>query len=333
MSRLPGAAWVPLPLFSTQQMSAHNIVCIHTMVGSLMGTDGYFRGLTNGTNAHYGTGGAGEQIRQWGDTKYRSGANYNGNGDCITIENADMGPGFPSWDTSNSAAVPAFTELQLDDLADILAWETSLEAHAACSSTWECHKVGIPLDIIPDSKPGRRGIGYHKLGVPGYVVDGGVLWSTKQGKVCPADRRVAQIPEIIRRAKLKRSGSVAAASPVQNIISLNQEETMELPYLQTTHLTVPAIPSGFKAVLTVTGQSDIGAVIYSKGIGSGGGVARLLGTSADWKLWVAPGFKATADVTGYAAVELINYGAQDPADKTKSITALAGAVITLVPAP
>jgi len=201
MSRMSGAAWVPLPHFSTTEMTAHNIICIHTMVGSLMGTDGYFRSITTGVNSHYGTGGAGEPIRQWGDTKFRSGANLNGNGDCITIEDADMGPGFPAWDTSNPANVPPFTDQQVEDIAHILAWESSIAAHAACPTSWACHRSGIPLEMIPDTLPGRRGIGYHRQGVDPYRVSGGVLWSSKYAKACPADRRYSQIPQIIARAK------------------------------------------------------------------------------------------------------------------------------------
>lgn len=200
MSRMPGAAWKPLPRGFTTPMTGHDIICEHTMVGSLAGTDGYFRGLTNGVNSHYGTGGLGE-IWQWGDTRFRSGANLNGNPNVISIENADMGPGFPAWNTRDGNAVPAFTPAQIEANARILAWESSRQAHAACPPNWSCHKHGIPLELIPDAKPGRRGIGYHRQGVPGYMAPGAVKWSSATGKVCPGDRRIAQIPQIIARAR------------------------------------------------------------------------------------------------------------------------------------
>jgi hypothetical protein len=60
MARMPGAVWKPLPRGFGTKMAAFDIVCLHTMVGSLAGTDGYFRGLTNGVNSHFGTGGGGE---------------------------------------------------------------------------------------------------------------------------------------------------------------------------------------------------------------------------------------------------------------------------------
>lgn len=186
MAIMPGVQWRPLPRPSSTRMSAHDVVVIHTMVGSLEGTDGYFRRLTNGVNSHFGTGGDGT-IRQWVDTTVRSGANGDGNYRCISIENADMGPQFPAWNTNDGGAVPPFTPAQIEANARICAWANTTH--------------GIPLALIPDSKPGRRGIGFHRLGVPGYVVAGGERWSSAAGKVCPAVRRIAQIPQIIDRAR------------------------------------------------------------------------------------------------------------------------------------
>lgn len=223
MSRMPGAAWVPLPRFSTGRMSAHNIVCIHTMVGSLMGTDAYFRSITSGVNSHYGTGGVGERIRQWGDTVFRSGANLDGNGEVISVENADMGPGFPAWDTSNPAAVPPFTDQQAEDIAQILAWECSVKAHANCPPTWACHREGIPLALIPDALPGRRGIGYHRQGVPGFMVPGAVKWSSSTGKVCPTDRRVGQLPSIIARAAQIQAGTTSEEDDTVKYLALRSD--------------------------------------------------------------------------------------------------------------
>lgn len=193
MAIMPGAVWRPIPA-STSRISSYDITCIHTMVGSLAGTDGYFRKIAPGVNSHFGTGGDGT-IYQWVDTAFRSGANLNGNYHIISIENADMGPEFAPWNTGDGNAVPAFTLAQIEANAKILAW-----AH-------ETH--GIPLGLIPDSKPGRRGTGYHRLGVPGYMVAGGEQWSSSTGKVCPGPRRVAQVPQIINRATQIAGGSTS----------------------------------------------------------------------------------------------------------------------------
>lgn len=186
MARMSGATWKPLPSPSKTPMDRYDLVCIHTMVGSLAGTDGYFRGLTNGVNSHFGTGGRGE-LWQWVDTAVRSGANGAGNHRAITIENADMGPGFAAWNTRDGSAVPEFTAAQIETNAQVCAW-----AHL---------EHGVPLVSVDTSRPDARGIGYHRLGVDYWRVPDGEKWSSSIGKVCPGARRIAQIPQIIARAK------------------------------------------------------------------------------------------------------------------------------------
>jgi hypothetical protein len=172
-----------MPGSSTTRISSYDIFCAHTMVGSLDGTDNYFRTSASGTNSHFGVGGDGT-IYQWVDTAYRSGANYNGNYHIVSVETADMGAPFGPWGGTD---VPAWTAAQIDALGRIARW------------VHDTH--GIPLTQIPDAKPGRRGVGYHRLGVPGYMVAGAEQWSTAQGKVCPGDRRISQVPQVIARAQ------------------------------------------------------------------------------------------------------------------------------------
>jgi hypothetical protein len=189
MARMPGAIWRPLAANydDMPRVTAWDIFCLHTMVGSLTGTDGYFRvgngAGYGGTESHFGVGHDGT-IYQWQDTAYQADANWRGGWHIISSENADTGTGFPKWGGSD---VPAFTPAQIEANAKIALW---------------LHKQhGIPLDIIPDAKPGRRGIGWHRQGVPGYAVAGAEMWSKATGKVCPGDRRVAQVPLISARAK------------------------------------------------------------------------------------------------------------------------------------
>jgi hypothetical protein len=183
MAIMPGAIWKPLPGTSTTRIASYDILCWHTMVGSLTGTDSYFRAQAAGTNSHFGVGHDGT-IYQWVDTTYRSGANLNGNYHIISVETADTGTGFTAWTGSN---VPAWTPAQLEANARIAAWVQKTH--------------GIPLTLIPDAKPGRKGNAYHRLGVPGYMVAGAEQWSSAQGKVCPGDRRIAQIPALLSRAQ------------------------------------------------------------------------------------------------------------------------------------
>lgn len=193
MARMPGADYRPLSIHGGA-MTGHDIACIHTMVGSLWGTDAYFR--SGVANSHFGTGGDGHLV-QWLDTATESWANLDGNPNVITCENADMGPEFAPWSGSD---VPAFTPAQVEILARWLAWVCSPAAHADCPTSWTCHAQGIPLELIPDDRPGRRGVGYHRHGIDNWRVTGGVLWSSHTGKVCPGDRRIAQVPAVIARA-------------------------------------------------------------------------------------------------------------------------------------
>lgn len=128
------------------------------------------------------------------NTAYKAEANGVANSRAISIETADMGTGFPKWDTRSGNAVPAWTDDQCEAIARIIAWS--------------CDTHDIPCVTIPDSRPERRGVGYHRLGVPGYVVPGGELWSSAQGKVCPGPKRIAQIPGIVARAQSLLKDSV-----------------------------------------------------------------------------------------------------------------------------
>jgi hypothetical protein len=202
MARMPGARWRPLAdnWAAQPRMARYNLVLIHTAVGSFEGTYSYFKnsGGYSGAESHFMTGGAGE-IDQYQDTAHQAEANGAANDEAISVENADMGPGFAAWNTNDGNAVPAFTPQQVEANAQICAW---------------AHRThGIPLELIPDSKPGRRGIGYHRLGVPGYMVPGAEKWSSATGKVCPGNRRIAQIPQIIARARQIVGGTPATGGP------------------------------------------------------------------------------------------------------------------------
>jgi len=182
---MPGAIWRPLPA-STVRISSYDILCWHTMVGSLDGTDAYFRKIAPGVNSHFGVGHDGT-IYQWVDTAFRSGANLNGNYHIVSVETADFGPGFPAWNTNDGSAVPAWTPAQIQANARIAAWANQ--------------EHGIPIELIPDARPERRGNGYHRQGVPGYMVPGAEKWSNATGKVCPGNRRIVQIPAVLDRSR------------------------------------------------------------------------------------------------------------------------------------
>lgn len=220
MLRYPNALYKPLGAQTEPVMRGHHVVCVHTMVGYLSSTDKYFR-LTNGlgyngTESHYGVGGpwGGDgalqldgTVWQWQDRGRQADANVDGGFTVISIETADNAPGLPQDITEWSAA-------QVDALVALIAWECSAAAHAECPAGWDC-RDGIPAVLIPDTQPGRRGIGYHRQGIDPWRVSGGVRWSLSRGKACPGDRRIAQLTNVvIPRVQAALSGAAPVPPPV-----------------------------------------------------------------------------------------------------------------------
>lgn len=201
---VPGeiADWVPLSTRQTERaMVGHHVACLHTMVGYLISTDQMWRpdGYV-GIESHFGVGGKwgpdvglglDGRIFQWQDLRYQSDANLDGNPTVISIETADNG----------REPIQPWSDKQLTSIVNLLDWLCRPDAHKQCPPSWLCHQIGIPRQLIPDTKPGRRGIGYHRQGIVGNYPDGlapgGVRWSNATGKTCPTDVRIHQIKSII----------------------------------------------------------------------------------------------------------------------------------------
>jgi N-acetylmuramoyl-L-alanine amidase len=126
---------------------------------------------------------------QYVDTAFRAFADVEANDDAIAIET--------QGGTGSSAQVESelWTPAQEERLADIMRWARAVH--------------GVPLELLPDSRPGRRGWGPHRLGiqhsrgvgaVSGWLQPGGERWSTVVGKLCPGAAKVGQIPGILGKA-------------------------------------------------------------------------------------------------------------------------------------
>ena len=192
--RYPGASWDPLGPQTEPRIQAHDVACLHTMVGSLAGVSAYFhQGGYSGLESHFGLGHDGA-VLQWQDCAFEADANYEGNHRVVSMETADTGPGFDAWSGSD---VPAWTPAQVDAIVAWLLWVTSPETHAACPADWLCHQHGIPRVLSPDTLPTRRGIGYHRQGIDPWRKPGAERWSVSTGKVCPGDRRITQLVDVI----------------------------------------------------------------------------------------------------------------------------------------
>lgn len=194
MTTLPGAKVAYLGPQTEPRMTAHDLVVVHTMAGGLAGTDGWFRvgnGLGfDGTEAHIGIGGATDgpadgEVRQWQDLDYQADANWQGNHRCISVETSDGGDPDRPWSAAQAAA-----------LVDTLAWL--------------CRRYGIPPRLVPDSRPGRRGIAYHRQGIDPWRAADGERWSKTAGKPCPGPVRIRQlvhdvIPAVVARLAQQRT--------------------------------------------------------------------------------------------------------------------------------
>jgi hypothetical protein len=171
----PMATWRPYTRAVSTTPLIHNVICAHTMVGTLDGS--YSHGNGAGNPYHmFGLAGDG-RLQQHHDLLTRSAANYEGNWRCIPIETEDKGPSFPSW-PGTCGTVPAWTDAQVDRLVELIAWL--------------CARFAIPPVLVPDSRPEHRGLAYHRQGCPPNVVAGGEAWSTSTGKCCPDTLRIDQ---------------------------------------------------------------------------------------------------------------------------------------------
>jgi hypothetical protein len=109
---------------------------------------------------------------------------------------------------------------QLDGNPTLVSLETQGGTEANCAGTWNEHQLavmadihawlhdirGLPLQMMPNSLPGSRGAGYHRLGVDPYRVNGGELWSSAYGKICPCPNRIAQLPGMVVQAQQIAAG-------------------------------------------------------------------------------------------------------------------------------
>lgn len=183
---LPGKSRVPL---------VPRIINAHTMVGTLAGTEAHFRPAGR-PYSHLGLRGDGYG-RQWQPFDYRAASDLDGNPYSISIECEDRGPLFPAWSGSD---VPPFTPAQVEWLVVTLAWL--------------CRRYTIPPVLTPDSKLGRMGPSYHRLGIDPWRVAGGLRYSSSYGKVCPGDRRISQfVTVIVPRVAMLVNGQTPGPTP------------------------------------------------------------------------------------------------------------------------
>ena len=193
-------------------LRSKDIICVHTMVGYLASTDAMFkRDGYGGTESHFGIGGVWGSdlsaqlngvIYQWQDLNYQADANLEGNPYIISIETADNAPQL-------AKDIRPWTDAQVEAMVRLIA---DL-----------CKRYDIPPKLIPDTKPGRRGLAFHAQGIEPRLVDGGRKWSLARGKECPGPVRIQQfmnqvIPLVQKKLNPPEEDIMASKAELREII-------------------------------------------------------------------------------------------------------------------
>lgn len=255
MAMMPGVTNRLLANQSRQGlMKSYQGISLHTMVGSLAGTDSMFqKDGTVGTESHFGVGEHGE-IYQWVDTKYTADANYLGSGHVISIETADYGGSFGRWNTAGDN-VPYWNAKQIAAIVKIIVW--------ACKT----HDIPIrQMSTVRD-----RGIGYHAMGVPGNELPNSLKgtryqWSKYAGKVCPGKKRISQIPGIVKLARGGTTSTTTTPAPADSEGILGMANYSHSPtYKKTQNLAygkwkTAEVGKGSTSILTCDGQPFLSQV-------------------------------------------------------------------------
>lgn len=172
---MPGAVWRPIPVSSSRaRRQKGRGVCLHVAVSESSSLFNYFS--TAEVDSHFYVAKSGV-IEQYVDADLVAYANLNGNYSLISVE---------TQGGVTNIEGESWTIAQVASLAKIAKWAHDTE--------------GVPLQVMPNSLPTSRGVGYHRLGVDPYRVPGGELWSSAYGKSCPGTAKIAQVTAVVKAA-------------------------------------------------------------------------------------------------------------------------------------
>lgn len=175
-SLFPGAKWRPIPVSPQRARRRKGRgVGFHVAVSEAPSLFGYFSTASSDSHFYVAKDGSCEQYVDADLVAYCGG---DGNPSMLWVET--------QGGVTNAEGEP-WTGAQVETLAQIAAWGHQTE--------------GYPLELMPDSRPTSRGIGWHKLGVRPFVAPGGEVWSSAYGKICPGLAKIGQIPGVRDRAR------------------------------------------------------------------------------------------------------------------------------------
>lgn len=188
-------------------------------------------------------------VEQYTDTRFTSNADFQGNQSSVSIE---------TWD----GAKPPFS----DYVIDRTPWNPRQLRAIAKLLAWICTTHGIPVQRMPDSRSSSRGIGYHRLGVPGYKVDDGEQWAAS-GKICPGEARIAQVDQVIQLTRSSGPWSERPPLQIDGILGPATVRRWQEIMLTTVNGKVPAPVDLVKAVQrTLNAKTGAGLAVDGLGI-------------------------------------------------------------------
>jgi uncharacterized coiled-coil protein SlyX len=199
LTRCPLAVWRPLPEFQSEPLITPTQLIFHTMVGTLAGTEGYFRDKTS-IESHYGLGckrcPVGAALWQWMNLDRQTDANRTANVRAHSVETCDL-----HYTTAANYSNPP--------------WDGDQVAKLIALGRWECDNFAIPRRICPT--PDSPGLGWHGMwdNTRFELVDGSTPWTPSAGKSCPNPTRRRQLVEIIIPAIIAGHDAEDIMTPAQ----------------------------------------------------------------------------------------------------------------------
>lgn len=116
------------------------------------------------------------------------------------------------WSTYQAnSTMPAWESQGGVTNADGEPWTENQVEAAAIIYAYLMETEGAPNQLMNNSLPSERGLGYHKLGIDPWRVSGGEIWSGARGKICPGQAKINGLPDILSRANELFHGSPSPA--------------------------------------------------------------------------------------------------------------------------
>lgn len=191
--RYPGGRWIPTG--DAGAMSSVRGCSWHEAVSRDEHGDGIAGWVRSAKSCHAYNGKNGD-FAQYMDIGRKAYGVSQGNSTMLTVE---------SYDGLKILENP-YREVgiggQYGDSANTGRWDAGQAERAADFMAWLNLDYGVPLRMMASSARSESGHAPHRWGIAPWRQPGGESWTAHDGKPCPGDLRVAQLPGIVQRAKV-----------------------------------------------------------------------------------------------------------------------------------